>query len=53
MQLHNDFFGRADETVEIQGEVVNMMTPKADGNYYHWMAEGLSRSVLSFFRKGI
>jgi hypothetical protein len=50
--LHIDFFGRADETVEIQGEVVNMLTPKLD-NYYHFLAEGLSRSAFSFFRKGI
>ncbi len=41
--------GRADETIEVRGEVVNLITPKME-NYYHWIAEGLSRSALCFAR---
>ena len=47
LQVPRDFTGVAVQTVEYDGEVIDLIGAKLD-NYYHWMAEGLTRLLLSY-----
>ena len=44
-QLPKEFSGSALETIEVNEEVIDLVGNKVD-NYYHWMAEGLTRFAI-------
>ena len=44
LQIVDVFRGADKRTIFVDAEVVNLITPYAS-NYYHWLAEGLPRSV--------